>query len=107
MWKSEIFALLGLLIFISPCWMSPPIRDCTANGTQTSCPPNCPETCESNGVGLCDRSCGGPCVCKPGYVIDQRIPACVLRSDCPKDVVQADGATVVRNFNCFSKSPCN
>ncbi|KAH8246186.1 hypothetical protein KR038_002353, partial [Drosophila bunnanda] len=102
MWKLEIFALLGLLVCISPCWMSSPIVDCTVNGTEWSCPSLCPETCEFSGFGPCHRKCGYPCVCKKGYIIDQRIPACVLRTDCPKDVVQVQGATVVMNFKCFS-----
>ncbi|KAH8296498.1 hypothetical protein KR054_007079, partial [Drosophila jambulina] len=101
MWKLEFFTLLGLLIFITPCWTYPPI-DCTVNGTMERCPTPCPETCKFNGEGACNRSCGHPCVCKPGYIIDERIPACVLRSDCPKDVVQVKGTTRLRNFKCFS-----
>ncbi|XP_017034095.2 accessory gland protein Acp62F-like [Drosophila kikkawai] len=106
MWKPAIFALLGLLIFVSPCWMFLPDVDCTVNGTVDLCPGACPETCEFNGVGACNRMCGSPCACKKGYVIDERIPACVLRSDCPKDVVQKKGTTKISNFNCFSISPC-
>ncbi|XP_044317607.1 accessory gland protein Acp62F [Drosophila rhopaloa] len=83
----KVCLLLGLVMFISPidCKI-----DCTVNGTQKECPYACPETCEYNGVGPCVKICGGPCVCKPGYVINQRIPACVLRSDCPAGVVQKE-----------------
>ncbi|KAH8242549.1 hypothetical protein KR032_012407, partial [Drosophila birchii] len=109
MWKLVIFAVLVPLIAPSSGWKGWAYGkvDCTVNGTQTrDCTPSCPETCELNGDGGCIRMCGGPCVCKPGYVIDPSIPACVLRSDCPKDVVQQQGTTVVMNFKCFSNSPC-
>ncbi|KPU78827.1 uncharacterized protein Dana_GF26872, partial [Drosophila ananassae] len=47
------------------------------------------------------KVCGGPCVCKKGYIIDTSIPACVLRSDCPKDVDQIEGVSRVTEFRCF------
>lgn len=44
-------------------------------------------------------------MCKPGYVINERIPACVLRSDCPKDVVRKEDMLLgVSNFKCFSRN---
>jgi len=36
----------------------------------------------------CMQICGGPRECKPGYVINKKIPAGVLPSDCPKRVTQ-------------------
>ncbi|EDV50336.1 accessory gland protein Acp62F [Drosophila erecta] len=100
-WK--ICALLGFLFFYKP--IESRRIDCTANGTMMHCPTACPETCEYSGIGPCIRMCGGPCVCKPGYVINERIPACVLRSDCPKDVVPREYMIGgVHNFSCFGAS---
>lgn len=80
--------------------------DCTVNGTYTECPTSCPETCKAKNR-LCTRDCGGPCVCKEGYIIDNSIPACVLRTDCPAGVIQSDDDSeteFVDNFPYFGKS---
>ncbi|XP_037720881.1 accessory gland protein Acp62F [Drosophila subpulchrella] len=101
MWKWEIFALVGLIICsVTNCTVEK--IDCTENGTQADCPTYCPETCEYKGKSKCLLICGGPCVCKPGYVINRDIPACVLRSDCPHHIVQGPGGRRISNFDCFS-----
>ncbi|KAH8324936.1 hypothetical protein KR074_011570, partial [Drosophila pseudoananassae] len=74
--------------------------DCTANGTAQECPTSCPKTCEFDPT-FCFRDCGAPCVCKPGYIIDAAIPACVLQSDCPKHVKQVKKNNRINNFPCF------
>ncbi|EDW93899.1 accessory gland protein Acp62F [Drosophila yakuba] len=99
----KICALLGFLLLFKPIesWDF----GCTVNGSLASCPSACPETCEYSGIGPCVDMCGGPCVCKPGYVINERIPACVLRSDCPKDVIRKEQMTEgLFNFKCFSRN---
>ncbi|KAH8360862.1 hypothetical protein KR084_009533, partial [Drosophila pseudotakahashii] len=104
MWSLDNCILLGLLILVTPidCLKLKQV-DCTANGTQTECPTACPETCEYYGIGTCFRICGAPCVCKPGYVINAKIPACVLLSDCPKDVIRKPNTLqTIDNFKCFS-----
>nr|XP_044249866.1 accessory gland protein Acp62F-like [Drosophila takahashii] len=104
MWSSENWILLGLLHLFAPidCWKLPP-NACTANGTREACPTSCPDSCEFYGIGPCIRMCGAPCVCKPGYVINPMIPACVLLSDCPKDVVRKPtGGQLIDHFKCFS-----
>jgi len=34
--------------------------------------------------------CGGRWECKPVYLVNEFIPDCVLRSNCPKEVIQKD-----------------
>ncbi|EDW50231.1 accessory gland protein Acp62F [Drosophila sechellia] len=105
-WK--ICAWLGFLLLFKPIdstGLEGRNVDCTANGTRAVCPVACPETCEYSGDGPCVKVCGAPCVCKPGYVINEGIPACVLRSDCPKDVVRKEDMVLgVTNFKCFSRN---
>ncbi|XP_043646378.1 accessory gland protein Acp62F [Drosophila teissieri] len=97
---SNICALLGFLLLFKPIESFD--FGCTVNGSLAVCPSVCPETCEYSGIGPCVQMCGGPCVCKPGYVINERIPACVLRSDCPKDGVRKEQMTEgLSNFKCF------
>ncbi|XP_017112467.1 accessory gland protein Acp62F [Drosophila elegans] len=101
MCKIGIFLLVGLIFFPKlHCYIEK--IDCTINGTQENCPTACPETCQSKGKENCLLICGGPCVCKPGYIINRKIPACVLRSDCPKNVKQGAKGRRIYNFNCFS-----
>nr|XP_016995096.2 accessory gland protein Acp62F [Drosophila takahashii] len=101
MWKLEIFAVVGLIICsVINCYVEK--IDCTINGTQADCPTACPETCRYMGKDNCLLICGGPCVCNPGYVINRDIPACVLRSDCPHDIIQERGGRRMSNFDCFS-----
>nr|XP_016941501.1 accessory gland protein Acp62F [Drosophila suzukii] len=103
MWKWEVFAFVGLIICsVTNCTVEK--IDCTDNGTQAHCPTACPETCEYKEKSNCLLICGGPCVCKPGYVISRDIPACVLRSDCPHHIVQGRGGRRISNFDCFSGS---
>ncbi|KAH8376472.1 hypothetical protein KR200_009853, partial [Drosophila serrata] len=82
MWKLEIFALLGLLIFFttSKCWTP---KKCQANETFQECPSACQISCQIPTNKLCTQECGYPCVCKPGYIMDKSISSCVLLSDCP------------------------
>ncbi|XP_050744210.1 accessory gland protein Acp62F-like [Drosophila biarmipes] len=61
--------------------------DCSANGTLQKCPSPCPETCEFLSAS-CFNKCGGPCVCKEGYIIDPDRRICVLKSDCPASMRQ-------------------
>jgi len=46
----------------------------------------------------CMQICGGPRECKPGYVINKKIPAGVLPSDCPKRVTQKLGLKLFNHF---------
>lgn len=101
MWKWETFTLVVLCSFSAVKCFAEKV-DCSVNGTQTDCPTACPETCDTKGKPNCTLICGGPCVCKPGYVINRMIPACVLRSDCPRNVLQSDRTRRLTNFNCFS-----
>ncbi|XP_030376994.1 accessory gland protein Acp62F-like [Scaptodrosophila lebanonensis] len=75
-------ALFALLLLLQ--WMAFGLCevDCTENGTNVGCGGACPETCMVKTV-LCTLECGAPCVCNPGYIIDESKPACVLRKDCP------------------------
>ncbi|EDV52101.1 accessory gland protein Acp62F [Drosophila erecta] len=102
MWKWDILTLVVLISCSAAKCFSEKI-DCTINGTQADdCPTACPETCDSNGQANCILICGGPCVCKPGYVVNRMIPACVLRSDCPRNLLPKGRARRLTNFNCFS-----
>ncbi|EDW31590.1 accessory gland peptide 62F [Drosophila persimilis] len=76
--------LLGIVGSASP---EQPEVDCTVNGTLALCPSPCPETCEFLSE-TCTNECGGPCVCKEGYIIDGDLRICVLRSDCPVELQQ-------------------
>ncbi|KAH8242144.1 hypothetical protein KR026_006014, partial [Drosophila bipectinata] len=101
MWKLEFFVLLAVVLRTT---MSIKNIDCTANGTAQECPTSCPDTCEFDPP-VCFLDCGSPCVCKPGYIIDESIPACVLRSDCPKNVKQVKKFKRITNFPCFGANP--
>ncbi|KAH8245837.1 hypothetical protein KR038_004592, partial [Drosophila bunnanda] len=68
--------------------------DCSINGTLAKCPSACPDTCEFVSR-TCIKKCGGPCVCKEGYIIDGDRHICVLKSDCPAEVRQT---TVRRHY---------
>ncbi|KQS23744.1 uncharacterized protein Dere_GG27153, partial [Drosophila erecta] len=48
----------------------------------------CPETCEYRSK-YCVPLCGPPCRCKRGFVYNIPRSACILRSDCPKGIVQS------------------
>ncbi|KAH8242245.1 hypothetical protein KR026_012176, partial [Drosophila bipectinata] len=98
MWKLEFFVLLAMVLRT----MSIESFDCTANGTLSTkfCSSSCPETCEFDPP-YCSFDCGAPCICKPGYIIDEAIPACVLRFDCPKHVKQVRSEHRIENFPCF------
>ncbi|XP_022222738.1 accessory gland protein Acp62F-like [Drosophila obscura] len=61
--------------------------DCTVNGTMAMCPSPCPETCEFLSE-HCTVECGGPCVCKEGYIINGNLKSCVLKADCPAELKQ-------------------
>ncbi|XP_030387893.1 uncharacterized protein LOC115634369 [Scaptodrosophila lebanonensis] len=60
-----------------PNWLN-----CGQNGTISFCSSRCEETCKYKSRGCPPRICGGPCVCKQGYIIDEDLPGCVLRADC-------------------------
>ncbi|XP_039488246.2 accessory gland protein Acp62F [Drosophila santomea] len=102
MWKWEVFTLVVLITFSAVKCFSEKI-DCAKNGTQADyCPTACPETCDSKGKPNCILICGGPCVCKPGYIVNRMIPACVLQSDCPRNSLPKGRARRLTNFSCFS-----
>jgi len=60
-------------------------------------PGKCPDTCELKSS-ECKQICGGPCECKPRHVINKKIPAGVLPSDCPKRVTQKLGLKLFNHF---------
>ncbi|KAH8242238.1 hypothetical protein KR026_012175, partial [Drosophila bipectinata] len=96
MYKLGLFVLLAMML----CTQSIENFDCTANGTVQECSTSCPKTCQFDSP-FCTKDCGAPCVCKPGYIINAAIPACVLQSDCPKNVKQVKKFNRITNFPCF------
>ncbi|XP_017044582.1 uncharacterized protein LOC108090424 [Drosophila ficusphila] len=60
---------------------------CGENASMARCAGVCPETCAFKSL-KCPSYCGVNCKCKPGYVFDEKLLLCVLKSDCPQDIEQ-------------------
>lgn len=56
---------------------------CDTNEIFLDCGPNCPETCEQDGIRRkrCRGRCRRGCFCKPGYIRHQKM--CILKDNCP------------------------
>ncbi|KAH8284514.1 hypothetical protein KR018_002445 [Drosophila ironensis] len=89
--------LLGLLLMLFTCWVAafktpvqpyPADLKCPPNATTSFCSSRCEETCHYKSRGCSPRICGGPCVCRMGYIIDEQRKGCVLRRDCRETQVE-------------------
>ncbi|XP_017024630.1 uncharacterized protein [Drosophila kikkawai] len=60
---------------------------CGENATVKRCAGVCPETCAFKSQ-KCVSFCGVNCVCKPGYVFEENLELCILRTECPKGLRQ-------------------
>ncbi|XP_016992676.2 zonadhesin [Drosophila takahashii] len=60
---------------------------CGENASMVRCAGVCPETCAFKSA-KCPKYCGVNCVCKPGYVFNEDLQLCILKSECPQDIKQ-------------------
>ncbi|KAH8290599.1 hypothetical protein KR054_004353, partial [Drosophila jambulina] len=74
--------------FIPPNQPYFPCLQCGKNATKSLCSSRCEETCKYKSLGCPPRVCGGPCVCRMGYVIDEIKKDCVLRRECSEQQVE-------------------
>ncbi|KAH8328896.1 hypothetical protein KR074_012054 [Drosophila pseudoananassae] len=84
-----------LLVFLGWATSSRPVKlpypknfQCPPNATTSFCSSRCEETCLYKSRGCPPRICGGPCVCRMGYIIDEQRSGCVLRKDCSEQQVE-------------------
>lgn len=56
--------------------------ECTENEIYMECGPNCPETCEQDGISIrqCRDGCKSGCFCKDGYILNEGV--CIKKEEC-------------------------
>ncbi|XP_016988785.1 accessory gland protein Acp62F [Drosophila rhopaloa] len=60
---------------------------CGENASMMRCAGVCPETCAFKSL-KCPSFCGVDCICNPGYVFNESLQLCILKSDCSQVIKQ-------------------